>query len=92
MIAALIVAGALFGPGFYDLARMFIKQRQLDRELAELAMRKEQLVTEQKRLETDPGYMEALIRSTFKMSQPGEYVVPLTSKNSPRTVKRLASQ
>jgi cell division protein FtsB len=91
-VAGLLVGAALFGPGLYDMARMAVKQRQLDGQLAALAKRKEKLASEEKRLQTDPGYMEGLIRSTFKMSQPGEYVVPLTSRNPQRTVKRLASQ
>ena len=91
-IAGLLVAAALFGPGLYDMARMLVKQRQLDGQLAALATRREKLSTEQKRLETEPGYMEALIRDTFKLSQPGEYVVQLSARNSPRTVKRLVSQ
>ena len=74
------------------MARMMARQRKLDHQLAELASRKESLTQEQKRLETDPGYMEGLIRSTFKMSQPGEYVIPLASNSSSQPSKRIASQ
>ena len=73
------------------MARMMARQRKLDRRLAELASRKARLTEEQKRLETDPGYTEGLIRSTFKMSLPGELVVPL-SKDASQSSKRLASQ
>ena len=92
IIGALIIGAILFGPGIYDLARMLAKQRKIDRQLAELSSRKERLTLEQKRLETDSGYVEGLIRSTFKMSQPGEYVIPLSSNSSHRPAKRLASE
>ena len=92
LITALVIFGALFGPGVFDLACIMAKQHKLDQQLADLASRKEQLASEQKRLESDPGYMEGLIRSTFKWSHPGELVVPLSSKNSLRNSKRLASE
>ena len=92
VIMALVIFGALFGPGIFDLACMMARQHKLDLQLADLASRKEQLTYEQKRLESDPGYMEGLIRSTFKWSRPGELVVPLSSKNSLRNSKRLASE
>ncbi len=71
-------AGLLvFGPGLYQLARLSLRQRQLDRRLAGLEAQRAQLAREQERLESDPAYVEGLIRSTFKVSQPGEYVIPL---------------
>ncbi len=86
-----LIGLVLFGPGLFDWARMAVKQRQLDRRLAELDARKERLAREQQRLESDPGYVETLIRDTFKMAQPGEYVVPLDSSSAPSS-KRVASQ
>ena len=77
----LIVVGALglllFGPGLYQLIRLSLVQRRLDRQLADLSVRHEQLLTEQARLQSDPTYVEGLIRSTFKVARPGEYVIPL---------------
>lgn len=92
LITGLIIGGVLFGPGLYDMIHMMARQRKLDRELAVLASRKASLTEEAKRLETDPGYTEGLIRSTFKMALPGELVVPLASKDSQQSSKRLASQ
>ena len=86
-----LVGLVLFGPGLFDWARMAVTQRQLDRRLAELDARKAQLMKEQQRLESDPGYVESLIRSTFKMAQPGEYVIPLDSPQAPSS-KRVAVQ
>ena len=71
---------ALFGPGTYELIRLSIRQRQLDRQLATLKAEQERLTQEQARLQSDPAYLEGLIRTTFKVSQPGEYVIPLPDK------------
>ena len=74
---ASFAALVLFGPNLFRLARLSFEQRQLDRRLAELAVERDQLNQEQKRLQSDPTYVEGLIRSTFKVSGAGEYVIPL---------------
>lgn len=76
------VALMLFGPGAYDWLRLTLRQRQLDRQLTTLVAEHEQLTQEHVRLQTDPTYVEGLIRSTFKVAQPGELVVPLTPSPS----------
>ena len=73
---------ALIGPGIVEWVRLVIRQRQLDRQIARLAVQHEQLQREREQLESDPTYVEGLIRSTFKLAQPGEYVIPLDSKPS----------
>ena len=79
----LVVAGLLgllvFGPGLYELARLSLLQRRLDRQLQTLAAEHERLAREEARLESDPAYVEGLIRTTFKVAQPGEIVIPLDS-------------
>ena len=77
-----VVGLALLGPGLVEWVRLSIRQRQLDRQIARLFAQQEQLQHERERLESDPTYVEGLIRSTFKLAQPGEYVVPLDSKLS----------
>ena len=74
-----VAALALFGPGAIELLRLSIRQHRLDRRLAVLKAEHEQLTQEQARLQSDPTYLEGLIRSTFKVSQPSEYVIPLDS-------------
>ncbi len=37
---------------------------------------------EQQQLMSNPIYVEGLIRSTFKVAQPDEYVVPLNDRSS----------
>ena len=77
-IVGVSVAGLLlFGPGLYEWARLALLQRRLDRRLAELAAQQEQLTQEHQRLHSDPTYVEGLIRTTFKLARPGEYVIPL---------------
>jgi cell division protein FtsB len=79
------VAGlvALFGPGAFHLLRLAVEQRRLDRQLAALAAQHDTLLQEQARLQSDPTYVEGLIRSTFKWAKPDEYVIPLDSQDSP---------
>ena len=74
-----LATAMLLGPGLVELVRLRWRQRSLDRELAALRAQQEQLAAERTRLETDPAYMEGLIRTTFKQSLPGELVIPLES-------------
>ena len=77
-----LVALVLFGPGAVWLVRMEIKQRQLDRQLAQLKAKHEQLAAEEQRLRSDPAYVEGLIRTTFKFARPDELVIPLEEEGS----------
>ena len=77
-----LVGLVLFGPGSYELIRLSIRQYRLDRQLATLKAEQERLAKEQERLQSDPAYLEGLIRTTFKVSQPGELVIPLDSRQS----------
>ena len=72
----------LLGPGTYELIQLSIRQHRLDRRLAALRTEHERLAKEQERLQSDPAYLEGLIRTTFKVSQPGEFVIPLDSRQS----------
>lgn len=74
-----LLGTVLFGPGLIELAWLSFKQHRLDRQLAALSSRREELTREQTRLESDSVYVENLIRTTFKLSKPGEYVVPIDS-------------
>jgi len=71
----------VFGPGMVHLARLCLMQRKLDRRLAALSARQDRLKQEQERLQSDPTYLEGLVRSTFKVAKPGEYVIPLDEAN-----------
>ena len=82
LIGISCVGLALFGPGTYELVRLSIQQARLDRRLAALKAEHERLAREQERLQSDPAYLEGLIRSTFKVSEPGELVIPLDSHQS----------
>ena len=72
-----LAAAVLFGQGLVEWAGLARRQCQLDRRLAKLSEERERLTQEQQRLETDPGYVEGLIRTTFKWAQDGELVIPL---------------
>ncbi len=79
-----LVGAVLFGPGLCEFVRLSWIERRLDRELTELTNRREQLVREEQRLQSDPTYVEGLIRSTFKVAQPGEYVIALDNASQSR--------
>ena len=72
-----LAAAILFGPGLYEYVRLSVLQWRLDRRLAVLSAEHDRLTKEHARLQSDATYVEGLIRSTFKWSRPGEYVVPL---------------
>ena len=75
--AVLVTAAVIFGPGLVQWGQLCWRSRQLDRRLARLSAERERLTREQERLETDPGYVEGLIRTTFKWARDGELVIPL---------------
>ena len=82
------VAGLLlFGPGLYQQLRLSFIQWRLDQRLRELSAQHEQLTQEQAKLQSDPTYVEGLIRSTFKWAQPGEYVIPQDPSQSSRRAR-----
>ena len=76
-----LAAAALFGPGLVGWATLTWRQHQLDRRLVVLSAEREGLARKQQRLETDPSYVEGLIRTTFKWAQDGELVIPLDEPN-----------
>ena len=82
LIGAGLFAGLAIGPEMVQWVHLRLMQRRLDHRLAQLAAQRERLIEEQQRLQSDPAYVEGLIRSTFKVSQPGELVIPLDSRQS----------
>ena len=79
---------AVFGSGAYDLARLSLLQRRLDRRMVALSAQQERLTREQERLTSDPTYVEGVIRSTFKVAYPGEIVIPLAAVAAPSSRER----
>ena len=77
----LIAVAAVFGPGLVAWIGLSWRQHALDRRLATLSAERKRLTQEQQRLETDPGYVEGLIRTTFKWAQKDELVIPLDEAN-----------
>ena len=82
LVSVGVLALLLFGPGAVWLVRMEIKQRELDRQLAQLKARREQLAAEEARLRSDPAYVEGLIRTTFKVARPDELVIPIDAEGA----------
>ena len=82
MIGASVAVAAVFGPGVVQFVRLSLEQRRLDWRLSQLSAEHERLTQEERRIHTDPTYVEGLIRSTFKLAQPGEFVIPLESRQS----------
>ena len=79
-----LAAVALFGPGLVGWTTLTSRQHQLDRRLVVLSAEREGLARKQQRLETDPSYVEGLIRTTFKWAQDGELVIPLDEPSGRR--------
>ena len=76
-LAVGILTAVLVGLGWLDSLRLSQQQRRLDAQLAALRAEQERLTAERERLETDPVYVEGLIRTTFKHARKDEYVIPL---------------
>jgi len=77
LVWGLGAAALLFGPGLYELVRLHVRQRALDRQLAALAGQQAALEEERERFASDPVYVEGLIRTTFKLARKGELVLPI---------------
>mgnify|MGYP001564275065 CR=1 FL=1 len=75
--AILSITLLAFGPGLIALAHLSWKRAMMERRLRELHATHQQLSDEQRRLHSDPTYVEDLIRSTFHVAKPDELVVPL---------------
>ncbi|GEM_PF-2983734 len=77
LISGGVLGLVLFGPGAFQWIALSIQEHQLDQRLRTIKAEHERLTLLQARLQHDPAYIEGIIRTTFKVSQPGEYVVPL---------------
>ena len=86
-MAFALLGFVVFGPGMVHLVRLSLMQRTLDRRLADLSAQQDRLKEEHARLQSDPTYLEGLIRSTFKVAKPGEVVVPV-DQHAPRNTTR----
>ena len=82
LIAIGMIGLLIFGPGTYQLISLSIREHRLDRRLSELEAERERLTAQESRLRNDPAYVEGLIRTTFKVSKPGEYVIPLDTSQA----------
>ena len=71
-----------FGPGMIQLSRMSWQRYELQHRLHALQAQQQELTAEQQQLMSNPVYVEGLIRSTFKVAQPDELVVPLNDRPS----------
>ena len=81
ILGASLLGLVVFGPGVRELIRLSRMQHRLDRRLSALAVEREALAREERRLRSDSTYIEGLIRSTFKVAKPGEYVVPVQGES-----------
>ncbi len=76
-IGAGLLGLLVFGPILFQLLHLTIAQWRVEREQQRLAAERERLLRERERLTSDPVYVEGLIRSTFKLAKPTEYVIPV---------------
>ena len=75
-LIALAVA-AVVGPGLWQMAQLAIEQHAMVAKLDHMHTYHHALAREHERLTTDPIFVEGLIRSTFRVAKPNEFVVRL---------------
>jgi cell division protein FtsB len=80
-ISLVLLVLILFGAKAYEWGRLSFQQRKLDRQLTELSSEHQRLLEEQERLQSDPVYVEGLIRTTFKWAKPDERVIRTSAKH-----------
>jgi hypothetical protein len=87
-------AGALvvFGPGAVAQVQAGWWEYRLTRQVRELQAVREDLSREHDQLESDPVYVEGLIRTTFKVANPDELVVILGEDSRAPRSRRVAGR
>lgn len=76
------MAALVFGPGAAQWVWLRRREHVLDQRLRVLEARHAELNAEQQRMASDPVYAEGVIRSTLKLSKPGELVVRVDDSSS----------
>jgi len=70
----------LLGRSAIDYVRLSFQERRLNRQLERVQSRHEDLIKRRERFQSDPAYVEGLIRSTFRQARKDEYVISLSSE------------
>ena len=78
-VAAAALGALIFLPGVVHLAQLSWRDSRLARRERALKADQAQLLKERDLLQSSPTHVEDLIRSTYKVAQPGELVVPMGS-------------
>ena len=78
-----IGSAVIFGPGAVAQVQAGWWEYQLSKQVRELRVARAELSEERTRLESDPVYVEGLIRTTFKVANPDEVVVILGDDTTP---------
>jgi len=69
-----IILIAIYLPGFARLQQLREENRILDDKIAALKVSNDDLTTRIRKLETDPVYVESVIREKLKKSKKGEII------------------
>ena len=82
-----VIVLLLGGPSLIQWGKLVWLDRRLDHRLQQLAQERERLLIERHRLHSDPTYLEGWRHTIFKVTRPGEYIIPLNQTSDLKVQK-----
>lgn len=73
-VLGLILLGVIFIPGYLRIKRLARQNRELERQIKEIKQANRRLEEEQEKLESDPVYLEKVLREKLGLAKEGEIV------------------
>ncbi|MBL7091991.1 MAG: septum formation initiator family protein [Candidatus Omnitrophica bacterium] len=73
-VLGLILLGIIFIPGYLKIKRLAGQNRELERQIKETRQANRKLGEEQKKLESDPVYLEEVLREKLGLAKEGEII------------------
>jgi cell division protein FtsL len=84
-LLALVVHTVFSDKGYLELRKQQQEVEQLQAEIQRLEQENQRLLSEIQQLKTDPQAVERVAREQLKMARPGEKVIILPDKESPKS-------
>jgi len=73
-VLGLILLGVIFIPGYLKIKRLVRQNRELERQIKETKQANRRLEEEQEKLESDPVYLEKVLREKLGLAKEGEII------------------
>lgn len=73
-VLGLILLGVIFIPGYLKIKRLLRQNRELERQIKETKQANRRLEEEQEKLESDPVYLEKVLREKLGLAKEGEII------------------